>query len=97
MGLRERFLTAGVAIPLAVWAIFNDARLCLSLVLVLQAICVQELSELLRRTRWDLEQYLSLLSSRARQTGTASVHSLYFCYVHPLLVPRAAELRVAPQ
>ncbi|CAN0041267.1 unnamed protein product [Pylaiella littoralis] len=51
MGLRERFLTAGVAIPLALWAIFSDALLCLSLVLVLQAICVQELNELLRRTR----------------------------------------------
>eukprot|EP00903_Cladosiphon_okamuranus_P017954 g16519.t1 len=51
MGLRERFLTAGVAVPLALCAIFYDARLCLSLVLVLQAICVQELHELLRRTR----------------------------------------------
>lgn len=51
MGLRERFLTAGVAVPLALWAILYDARLCLSLVLVLQAICVQELHELLRRTR----------------------------------------------
>lgn len=51
MGLRERFLTAGAAVPLALWAIFYDARLCLSLVLVLQAICVQELHGLLRRTR----------------------------------------------
>lgn len=51
MGLRERFLTAGVAVPLALWAILYDARLCLSLVLVLQAICIQELHELLRRTR----------------------------------------------
>lgn len=51
MGLRERFLTAGVAIPLALWAIFYDAWLCLVLVLCLQAICVQELNDLLRRTR----------------------------------------------
>ncbi|CBN74856.1 Phosphatidate cytidylyltransferase [Ectocarpus siliculosus] len=51
MGLRERFLTAAVALPLALWAIFHDAWLCLSLVLVLQAVCVQEVGELLRRTR----------------------------------------------
>ncbi len=51
MGLRERFLTAGVAIPLALWAIAFDARLCLALVLVLQAISVQELNGLLQRTR----------------------------------------------
>lgn len=54
MGLRERFLTAGVAIPLALWAIFYDARLCLSLILVLQAICVHELSDLLGRTRFGV-------------------------------------------
>ncbi|CAN0013256.1 unnamed protein product [Ectocarpus fasciculatus] len=51
MGLRERLLTAAVALPLALWAIFHDAWLCLSLVLVLQAVCVQEMGELLRRTR----------------------------------------------
>eukprot|EP00752_Nemacystus_decipiens_P006315 g5694.t1 len=51
MGLRNRFLTAVVGVPLALWAILYDALLCLSLVLVLQAICVQELHELLRRTR----------------------------------------------
>lgn len=51
MGFRERFLTAGVAIPLALWVIVFDSRLCLALVLVLQAISVQELSGLLHRTR----------------------------------------------
>lgn len=58
MGLRERFLTAGVAVPLSLWTIFYDARLCLSLVLVLQAICVQELHELLRRTRSGCAAFL---------------------------------------
>lgn len=51
MGLRERFLTAGVAIPVALWVIFYDARLCLALILGLQWICIQELAELLRKTR----------------------------------------------
>ncbi|CAM9524398.1 unnamed protein product, partial [Ectocarpus sp. 4 AP-2014] len=51
MVLRERLLTAAVALPLAVWAILHDGWLCLSLVLVLQAVCVQEVGELLRRTR----------------------------------------------
>ncbi|CAM9299991.1 unnamed protein product [Laminaria digitata] len=50
MGFRERFMTAGVAIPLALWAIFCDARMCLALCLGLQAICVQELDQLLRKT-----------------------------------------------
>ncbi|CAM9493584.1 unnamed protein product [Ascophyllum nodosum] len=50
MGLRERFLTAGVAIPLALWAIFFDSFSCLVLALGLQAICIHELVELLRKT-----------------------------------------------
>lgn len=54
MGVRERFITAGVAIPLALWFVVYDARSCLALVLGLQAICIQELSELLRRTRCEL-------------------------------------------
>lgn len=52
MGFRERFITAGVAIPLALWVIFFDARLCLALCLGLQAICVQELNQLLEKTRY---------------------------------------------
>lgn len=51
MGFRERFMTAGVTIPLALWVIFYDAQMCLVLCLGLQAICVQELNQLLRKTR----------------------------------------------
>lgn len=67
MGFRERFLTAGVAVPLSLWFIAYDAWLCLSLVLVLQAISVHELSRLLHRTRRVLET-----RAAAEQQGRAT-------------------------
>lgn len=51
MGLRERLLTAGVAIPVALWAIYYDPHSFLVLAMGLQAICIHELIELLRKTR----------------------------------------------
>lgn len=58
MGLRERLLTAGVALPLVLWFILYDARLCLALALALQAVCIQELGGLLRKTRYDDDERL---------------------------------------
>lgn len=51
MGLRARFLTASVGIPIALWGIFHNAQSFIALALVLQGICIHELSALLDRTR----------------------------------------------
>lgn len=61
MGFRERFLTAGVAIPLALWAILYHELSFLALALALQGVCIHELTVLLANTRYGAVLCTSVL------------------------------------